>query len=60
MTFQNFQYQPFVAVSGNLGGKIPVVDDIYHLMNNTFILPRHRMKTAISLSFKLTAIITLV
>ncbi len=23
----NFRYQPFVAVSGNLGGKVPVVDD---------------------------------
>ena len=27
MTSQNFRYQPFVAVSGNLGGKVPVVDD---------------------------------
>ena len=25
----NFQYQPFVAVSGNLGGKVPVVDDVF-------------------------------
>ena len=24
----NFRYQPFVAVSGSLGGKIPVVDDV--------------------------------
>ena len=24
----NFWYQPFVAVSGTLGGKIPVVDDV--------------------------------
>ena len=24
----NFRYQPFVAVSGNLGGKVPVVDDV--------------------------------
>ena len=24
----NFRYQPFVAVSGNIGGKVPVVDDI--------------------------------
>ena len=24
----NFRYQPFVAVSGNLGGKFPVVDDV--------------------------------
>ena len=23
-----FRYQPFVAVSGNLGGKLPVVDDV--------------------------------
>ena len=24
----NFRYQPFVAVSGNLGGKVPVVDNV--------------------------------
>ena len=24
----NFRYQPFAAVSGNLGGKVPVVDDV--------------------------------
>ena len=24
----NFGYQPYVAVSGNLGGKVPVVDDV--------------------------------
>ena len=24
----NFRYQPFVAVSGNLGEKVPVVDDV--------------------------------
>ena len=24
----NFRYQPFVAVSGNLGGKVPVIDDV--------------------------------
>ena len=23
-----FQFQPFVAVSGNLGGKVPIVDDV--------------------------------
>ena len=23
-----FRYQPFVAVSGNLGGKLPIVDDV--------------------------------
>ena len=29
MTSQkNFRYQPYVAVSGNLGGKFPVVDDV--------------------------------
>ena len=25
---KNFQYQPFVAVYGKLGGKVPVVDDV--------------------------------
>ena len=24
----NFRYQAFVAVSGNLGGKVPIVDDV--------------------------------
>ena len=24
----NFRYQPFVTVSGNLGGKVPVLDDV--------------------------------
>ena len=24
----NFRYQPFVAVSGSLGVKVPVVDDV--------------------------------
>ena len=24
----NFRYQPFVAVTGNLGGEVPVVDDV--------------------------------
>ena len=27
MSNNNFRYQPFVAVSGNLGGKITIVDD---------------------------------
>ena len=25
---RNFRHQPFVAVSGNPGGKVPVVDDV--------------------------------
>ena len=25
----NIRYQPFVAVSGNLGGNVPVVDDVF-------------------------------
>ena len=28
MSNNNFRYQPFVAVSGNLGGKVPTVDDV--------------------------------
>ena len=28
MSSNNFRYQPFVAVSGNLGGKVPIVDDV--------------------------------
>ena len=25
---EEFSYQPFVAISGNLGGKVPIVDDV--------------------------------
>ena len=28
MSNNNFRYQPFVAVSGNLGGKVPIFDDV--------------------------------
>ena len=28
MSNNNFRYQPFVAMSGNLGGKFPIVDDV--------------------------------
>ena len=28
MSNNNFRYQPFVAVSGNLGGKLPIVDNV--------------------------------
>ena len=28
MSNNNFRYQPFVAVSGNLQGKVPIVDDV--------------------------------
>ena len=28
MSNNNFRYQPFVAVSGNLGGKVPIVEDV--------------------------------
>ena len=28
MSNNNFRYQPFVAASGNLGGKVPIVDDV--------------------------------
>ena len=28
MSHNNFRYQPFAAVSGNLAGKVPIVDDV--------------------------------
>ena len=28
MSNNNFRYQPFVAVSGNFAGKVPIVDDV--------------------------------
>ena len=30
MSNNSFRYQPFVAVSGNLGGKVPIVDDVQY------------------------------
>ena len=30
MSNNNFRYQPLVAVSGNLGGKVPIVDDVLY------------------------------
>ena len=35
----NFRYQPFVAVSGNLGGKVPVVDDFFLSSHEQEIYP---------------------
>ena len=32
----NFRYQPFVAVSGNLAGKIPVVEDVLSSQEQEF------------------------
>ena len=32
MSNKNFRYQPFVAVSGNLGGKVPIVDNVLSLL----------------------------
>ena len=31
MSNNNFRNQPFVAVSGNLGKKVPIVDDVLSL-----------------------------
>ena len=31
MSNNKFRYQPFVAVSGNIGGKVPIVDDVLSL-----------------------------
>ena len=28
MSNNYFRYQPFVAISGNFGGKVPIVDDV--------------------------------
>ena len=42
MTAQNnFRYQPYVAVSDNLGGKVPVVDDVLlsHEQQNYSTMP---------------------
>ena len=36
MSNNNFRYQPFVAVSGNLGGKVPIVN---------YVLSSHEQET---------------
>ena len=42
MMSTNFRYQPSVAVSGNLGGKVPFVDDVLSL---------HEQETYLTTSF---------
>ena len=42
----NFLYQPFVAFSGNIGEKFPVVDEICHPTNKKSILLSHSLKIA--------------
>ena len=36
MSNNNFRYQLFVAVSGNLGGKVPIVDDVLSSLEQEF------------------------
>ena len=55
-----FRYQPFVAVSGNLGGKVSGLTISCRPMNKKSILQTHSMKTAQSLNFKRIGTITLI
>ena len=55
---KNFRYQPFVAVSGNPGVKVPIVDDVLSPHEQKFY-PLHPLKeTALSLNFKQIATFT--
>ena len=55
----NFRYEPFVVVSGNRGGKVPVVDDVLssHEKNLSYYLTRWKLH---SLNVKQIGTITLI
>ena len=47
-----FRYQAFVAVSGNLAVKVPIVDDVLSLHEREIHSTTHSVKTAYSSNFK--------
>ena len=47
-----FRYQSFVAVSGNLGGKVPVVDDVLSSHEQEIYLVTSRDEKCIEIDFK--------
>ena len=48
----NFRYQPFVAVSGNLGWKVPVVDDVLSFHEREFYPTTSLDENCIELEFR--------
>ena len=56
----NFRYQPFVAVSGNLGGKVPVVDDVLSFHEQEIYPTTSLDENCKSLNFERIGTITLI
>ena len=52
MTNNNFRYQTFVAVSGNLGGKVPIVDDVLFSHEQEFYPTTSLDENCIELEFQ--------
>ena len=51
ITSNNFRYKHFVAVSGNLGGKVPVIDDVLSSHEHHIYLTKSRDKNCIEFEF---------
>ena len=49
---KNFRYHPFVEVSGNFAGKVPVVDDVLSSHEKKVILLPHSKKNSIKFEFQ--------
>ena len=52
MSNNNFQNQPFVAVSGNLGGKVPNIDDVLSLHEQEIFTTTPRDENCIKFEFQ--------
>ena len=52
MSNNNFRYQTFVAVSGNLGAKFPIVDDVPSLHEQEIYLTNSLDENCIEFEFQ--------
>ena len=52
MSNNNFRYKPFAAVSGNLGGKDPIVDDVLSSQEQDFYLTTSLDENCIEFEFE--------
>ena len=52
MSYNNLRYQPFVAVSGNPGGEVPIVDDVLSSQEQEFYLTTSLDENCIEFEFQ--------
>ena len=48
----NFRYQPFMAVSGNLGGKVTIVDDVLSSHEQEYYLTASLVENCVEFKFQ--------